>query len=105
VSYLVLTVILNAAAQFLMKLSASSKSAIWLNPYFIASAVLFGVSLLAWQKALSSLPLSAAMPALLLSYGIVVICAHLFLGETVSTAQYFSLAIALAALTFFWMAK
>jgi multidrug transporter EmrE-like cation transporter len=104
VTYLVLTVILNAAAQFLMKLSAASKTAIWVNPYFIASAILFGVSLLAWQKALGALPLSAAMPALLLSYGIVVICAHLFLDETVSTAQYISLAIALGALTFFWIA-
>lgn len=102
-TYLVFTIMLNSAAQILMKLSTLSKASFIVNPYFMASGLVFTASLFVWQRALTSIPLSKAMPGLLISYALVVLFSNLFLGESVSVAQYLLLLAAIGALALFWL--
>jgi drug/metabolite transporter (DMT)-like permease len=101
-SFLFTGVLLNAAAQLLLKAGTNVLGVItltrenWLDqaarmamqPYFIAGAVCYAVSLLVWIIGLSRVPVSIAYPMLSLGYVINAVAAHYLLGESVTLARW-----------------
>ena len=101
-SFLFTGVLLNAAAQLLLKAGTNVLGVIsltrenWLEqatrmavqPHFIAGAACSGVSLVVWIIGLSRVPVSIAYPMLSLGYVINAIAAHYLLGESVTLARW-----------------
>ena len=101
-SFLFTGVLLNAAAQLLLKAGTNVLGVIsltrehWLEqaarmavqPHFIAGAACYGVSLVVWIIGLSRVPVSIAYPMLSLGYVINAIAAHYLLGESVTLARW-----------------
>jgi drug/metabolite transporter (DMT)-like permease len=101
-SFLFTGVLLNAAAQLLLKAGTNVLGVIsltrenWLEqatrmalqPHFIAGVVCYGVSLVVWIIGLSRVPVSIAYPMLSLGYVINAIAAHYLLGESVTLARW-----------------
>ena len=101
-SFLFTGVLLNAAAQLLLKAGTNVLGEIsltrenWLEqaarmavqPHFIAGVACYGVSLVVWIIGLSRVPVSIAYPMLSLGYVINAIAAHYLLGESVTMARW-----------------
>jgi multidrug transporter EmrE-like cation transporter len=95
-------VLLNAAAQLLLKASTNVLGVItltrddWVSqfgriavePHFIGGVVCYGVSLIVWIVGLSRVPVSIAYPMLSLGYVINAVAAHYLLGESVTLARW-----------------
>jgi drug/metabolite transporter (DMT)-like permease len=101
-SFLFAGVVLNAAAQLLLKAGTNVLGVITLTranwtgelgrmsvePHFLGGAACYGISLIVWIIGLSRVPVSVAYPMLSLGYVINAIAAHYLLGESVSVARW-----------------
>ena len=95
-------VLLNAAAQLLLKAGTNVLGVItltrdnWLavllsmttQGYFVLGAACYGVSLFVWILGLSRVPVSVAYPLLSVGYVINAIAAHYLFGETVTLQRW-----------------
>jgi len=95
-------VLLNAAAQLLLKAGTNVLGVITLTrdnwvgqfgrmavePHFIAGVACYGVSLIVWIIGLSRVPVSMAYPLLSLGYVINAVAAHYLLGEAVTLGRW-----------------
>ncbi|MDX1668409.1 MAG: EamA family transporter [Limnobacter sp.] len=95
-------VLLNAAAQFFLKmatnkvgviqassaLSLSALSAIFLQWPMILGLLCYGFSLLVWLMALSRVDVTLAYPMLAIGYVVNALAAQAFLGEVVSAQRW-----------------
>lgn len=95
-------VLLNAAAQLLLKAGTNVLGVItltrdsWIGqfgrmavePHFIAGVACYGVSLIVWIIGLSRVPVSMAYPLLSLGYVINAVAAHYLLGEAVTLGRW-----------------
>ena len=101
-AFLITGVLLNAAAQLLLKAGTNATGVITLTAenwmatlcrmatqgHFVAGVVLYGVSLIVWILGLSRVPVSIAYPMLSLGYVINAIAAHYLFGESVTTTRW-----------------
>jgi len=100
--FLLTGVLLNAAAQLLLKAGTNVLGVItltrdhWMETfgrmatqgYFITGVILYGVSLIVWIMGLSRVPVSVAYPMLSLGYVVNAIAAHYLFGEAVTTTRW-----------------
>jgi len=100
--FLMTGVLLNAAAQLLLKAGTNAIGVITLTrdnwtdtlgtmateSHFIAGIILYGMSVIIWIVGLSRVPVSIAYPMLSLGYVINAIAAHYLLGEAVTVARW-----------------
>ena len=100
--FLLTGVLLNAAAQLLLKagtnrlgvitLTADGWSAtLWqmaIESHFIAGIACYVISVLVWVLGLSRVPVSIAYPLLSLGYVVNAIAAHYLLGEAVTAQRW-----------------
>jgi drug/metabolite transporter (DMT)-like permease len=100
--FLITGVVLNAAAQLLLKGGTNRLGVISLTAdnwvamltriategYFIAGTAFYAVSLVVWILGLSRVPVSIAYPMLSLGYVVNAIAAHYLLGEAVSLQRW-----------------
>jgi multidrug transporter EmrE-like cation transporter len=100
-SFLFTGVVLNAAAQLLLKAGTNVLGVISLTrdnwsgelgrmvvePHFIGGVTCYGVSLIVWILGLSRVPVSIAYPILSLGYVINAVAAHYLLGESVTLTR------------------
>ena len=100
--FLITGVLLNAAAQLLLKGGTNRIGIITLTgdnwssmvmrmagePFFIAGAAFYAVSLVVWILGLSRVPVSVAYPMLSLGYVVNAIAAHYLFGEAVSAERW-----------------
>jgi multidrug transporter EmrE-like cation transporter len=100
--FLIVGVLLNAAAQLLLKAGTNALGVITLTrdnwagefgrmavePHFIAGVACYGVSLIVWILGLSRVPVSIAYPLLSLGYVINAIGAYYLLGEALTAARW-----------------
>jgi drug/metabolite transporter (DMT)-like permease len=108
--FLITGVLLNAAAQLLLKGGTNRLGVItltadnWLatltrmagEGYFIAGAAFYVISLVVWILGLSRVPVSIAYPMLSLGYIVNAVAAHYLLGEAVTLQRWFGIAIIVA---------
>ncbi len=101
-AFLFAGVLLNAAAQLLLKAGTNVLGVItitrdnWIDMvermatqgYFVLGAGCYVVSLVVWIVGLSRVPVSVAYPMLSLGYVINAIAAHYLLGEAVTVARW-----------------
>jgi drug/metabolite transporter (DMT)-like permease len=95
-------VLLNAAAQLLLKGGTNRLGVITLDAdnwastlarmaqegYFVAGVALYGISLIVWIIGLSRVPVSIAYPMLSLGYIVNAIAAHYLFGEAVTAQRW-----------------
>lgn len=108
--YLIAGVLLNAAAQLLLKAGTNRLGVLtltrndWLHTFtrmagethFLGGAALYVVSLVVWILGLSRVPVSIAYPMLSLGYVVNAIAAHYLLGETVSFQRWLGIGVIIA---------
>jgi len=101
-AFLITGVLLNAAAQLLLKAGTNAIGVITLTRenwtetlgrmategHFITGVIFYGVSLIVWILGLSRVPVSIAYPMLSLGYVINAIAAHYLFGEAVTVARW-----------------
>jgi multidrug transporter EmrE-like cation transporter len=101
-AFLLTGVLLNAAAQLLLKAGTNVMGVITLTRdnwpetlarmatqgYFITGVIFYGVSLVVWILGLSRVPVSIAYPMLSLGYVINAIAAHYLFGEAVTATRW-----------------
>jgi len=101
-AFLLSGVLLNAAAQLLLKAGTNTLGVITLTRdnwtdtlarmatqgHFIAGAALYAISLVVWIFGLSRVPVSIAYPMLSLGYIVNAVAAHYLFGETVSVTRW-----------------
>ena len=100
---LILTgVLLNAAAQLLLKAGTNTLgvitpnltnslvlvSTIATNPHFLGGFACYGISVLVWIMALSRVPVSIAYPMLSIGYVVNAIAAWYLFGEMLSSGRW-----------------
>jgi multidrug transporter EmrE-like cation transporter len=99
---LITGVLLNAAAQLLLKGGTNRLGVITLNAdnwasmltrmasegYFIAGAAVYVVSLVVWIVGLSRVPVSVAYPMLSIGYIVNALAAQYLFGEAVTSARW-----------------
>lgn len=101
---LVICVLCISAGQVLFKLSANSLRetvSLWsllLNPIFIVSIVLYGLTTIGWVWCLQEVPLNKAYVFMSLAYIIVPILGLLFFKETLTVRYLFSVALIIAGI-------
>lgn len=102
-------VLLNAVAQFLLKmatnrvgvievgalLSLSALNALFVQWPMILGLLCYGLSLIIWLMALSRVDVSLAYPMLSLGYVINAVAAHYLLGEVVSLQRWLAIGVIL----------
>ena len=100
--FLLSGVLLNAAAQLLLKAGTNRLGVITLTAegwpatlgqmatesHFIAGIACYGISVLVWILGLSRVPVSIAYPLLSLGYVVNAIAAHYLLGEAVTAQRW-----------------
>ena len=100
--FLLTGVLLNAAAQLLLKAGTNRLGIITLTTdnwpttlvqmasegYFIAGIAFYAISVLVWILGLSRVPVSIAYPLLSLGYVVNAIAAHYLLGEAVTAQRW-----------------
>ena len=108
--FLLTGVLLNAAAQLLLKGGTNRMGVITLTldnwsstlarmaseGYFVAGVVLYGVSLVVWIMGLSRVPVSIAYPMLSLGYIVNAIAAHYLFGEAVTAQRWLGIGFIVA---------
>jgi multidrug transporter EmrE-like cation transporter len=86
--YILISVVLGAIAQVLMKFGASTKSehllSMYLNFYTICGLMIYGVSAILWIYALSKVQLSVAYPMVSIGYIIVILLSFLIFKESIN---------------------
>jgi len=101
-AFLMTGVLLNAAAQLLLKAGTNVTGVITLTAdnwtatiyrmatqgHFVAGVILYGVSLIVWILGLSRVPVSIAYPMLSLGYVVNAIAAHYLFGESVTATRW-----------------
>lgn len=101
-AFLFTGVLLNAAAQLLLKGGTNRIGVITLDAgnwaatlarmaqegYFVAGVALYGISLIVWIIGLSRVPVSIAYPMLSLGYIVNAIAAHYLFGEAVTAQRW-----------------
>ncbi|HET9046458.1 MAG TPA: EamA family transporter [Casimicrobiaceae bacterium] len=101
-AFLLSGVLLNAAAQLLLKAGTNTLGVITLTRdnwtdmlarmatqgHFIAGAALYAVSLVVWIFGLSRVPVSIAYPMLSLGYIVNAVAAHYLFGEAVTVTRW-----------------
>ena len=101
-AFLLTGVLLNAAAQLLLKAGTNVMGVITLTRddwpdtlmrmatqgYFITGVIFYGVSLIVWILGLSRVPVSIAYPMLSLGYVINAVAAHYLFGEMVTVTRW-----------------
>ena len=101
-AFLTTGVLLNAAAQLLLKAGTNATGVITLTRenwtetlgqmategHFITGVIFYGVSLIVWIIGLSRVPVSMAYPMLSLGYVINAIAAHYLFGESVTLGRW-----------------
>jgi multidrug transporter EmrE-like cation transporter len=101
-AFLLTGVLLNAAAQLLLKAGTNVLGVItlsradWMDTlarmatqgYFITGVIFYGASLIVWILGLSRVPVSIAYPMLSLGYVINAVAAHYLFGEAVTTTRW-----------------
>ena len=101
-AFLMTGVLINAAAQLLLKAGTNVLGVISLSRdnwsetlwrmatqgYFLTGVFFYGVSLIVWIMGLSRVPVSIAYPMLSLGYVINAIAAHYLLGKHVTLARW-----------------
>ena len=100
--FLITGVLLNAAAQLLLKGGTNRLGVITLNAdnwapmlvrmasegHFIAGAAFYAVSLVVWIIGLSRVPVSVAYPMLSIGYIVNALAAHYLFAEAVTTSRW-----------------
>jgi len=85
---LILTsVLLNAAAQLLLKAGTNAMPLGWrlaFEPHIVAGLALYAISVIAWIAALSRVPVSIAYPMVSLGYVVNAIAAWYLFGEALA---------------------
>ena len=108
--FLITGVLLNAAAQLLLKAGTNRLGVItltaddWVGTFarmateshFIGGAALYVVSLVVWILGLSRVPVSVAYPMLSLGYVVNAIAAHYLFGEAVSVQRWLGIGFIIA---------
>ena len=108
--FLLTGVLLNAAAQLLLKGGTNRLGVITLTAdnwmptlmrmategYFIAGIALYGISVVVWILGLSRVPVSVAYPLLSLGYVVNAIAAHYLLGEAVTAQRWLGIGFIIA---------
>jgi drug/metabolite transporter (DMT)-like permease len=108
--FLITGVLLNAAAQLLLKAGTNRLGVITLTAdnwtamlarmasegYFIGGIAFYGVSVLVWILGLSRVPVSIAYPLLSLGYVVNAIAAHYLLGEAVTAQRWLGIGFIVA---------
>jgi drug/metabolite transporter (DMT)-like permease len=108
--FLITGVLLNAAAQLLLKAGTNRLGVITLTTdnwtatlsrmagegYFIAGVTFYGVSLIVWIIGLSRVPVSVAYPMLSLGYIVNAIAAHYLFGEAVTVQRWLGIGFIVA---------
>ena len=102
-AFLVTGVLLNAAAQLLLKAGTNALGVIgldadWarqfgrvaLEPHIVGGLACYVVSVAVWIVGLSRVPVSIAYPMLSLGYVVNAVAAHYLLGESVSASRLLS---------------
>jgi drug/metabolite transporter (DMT)-like permease len=101
-AFLLSGVLLNAAAQLLLKAGTNTLGVITLTRdnwtdmlarmatqgHFIAGAALYAISLVVWIFGLSRVPVSIAYPMLSLGYIVNAVAAHYLFGEAVTVTRW-----------------
>lgn len=101
-AFLLTGVLLNAAAQLLLKAGTNVMGVITLTRddwadtlmrmatqgYFVTGVIFYGVSLIVWILGLSRVPVSIAYPMLSLGYVINAVAAHYLFGEMVTVTRW-----------------
>ena len=101
-AFLISGVLLNAAAQLLLKAGTNALGVLTLTRdgwpdtllrmatqgHFIAGVVLYGASVVVWIFGLSRVPVSMAYPMLSLGYVINAVAAHYLFGEAVTATRW-----------------
>jgi drug/metabolite transporter (DMT)-like permease len=109
-AFLVGGVLLNAAAQLLLKAGTNRTGVITLTAgnwwptlwriatesYFVAGFALYVVSVLVWILGLSRVPVSVAYPMLSLGYVVNAIAAYYLFGEAVSIQRWLGIGFIVA---------
>lgn len=102
--WLGLAIILNAAANIMIKLQASTSSTratSFTGMYFILGVVFFGVALLAYRMVLAKLPLTVAYPVMTI-IGLILLTgfSKVYFAEPLSTGRLVGIAMGVAAIVF-----
>ncbi len=106
-SFLLTGVLLNAAAQLLLKAGTNVLGVITLTrgnwadqfermavePHFIGGVACYGISLIVWIIGLSRVPVTIAYPMLSLGYVINAVAAYYLLGESVSASRWLGIGL------------
>src|SRR5262247_3309409 len=86
-SFILAGVLLNAAAQLLLKAGTNAMPLglrLAIEPHILGGLACYAVSVVVWVVALSRVPVSIAYPMLSIGYVVNAIAAWALLGETVS---------------------
>ena len=109
-AFLLTGVLLNAAAQLLLKAGTNATGVItltrdtWLQTFlgmateghFVAGIALYAVSVVVWILGLSRVPVSIAYPMLSLGYVVNAIAAHYLFGEAVTATRWLGIGFIIA---------
>jgi len=109
-AFLLTGVLLNAAAQLLLKAGTNATGVItltrdnWLSTFlgmateghFVAGIALYAISVVVWILGLSRVPVSIAYPMLSLGYVVNAIAAHYLFGEAVTLARWLGIGFIIA---------
>jgi len=109
-AFLLTGVLLNAAAQLLLKAGTNATGVItitrdnWLPTFlgmateghFVAGIALYAISVVVWILGLSRVPVSIAYPMLSLGYVVNAIAAHYLFGEAVTLARWLGIGFIIA---------
>src|ERR1700674_2262466 len=87
-AFLITGVLLNAAAQLLLKAGTDVLCRMATEGHFVAGVVFYVVSLVVWIMGLSRVPVSIAYPMLSLGYIANAIAAHYLFGEAVTLSRW-----------------
>lgn len=108
--FLIAGVLLNAAAQLLLKAGTNRLGVLTLTAnawpqtiarmatesHFIGGAAIYVVSLVVWILGLSRVPVSIAYPMLSLGYIVNAIAAHYLLGEALTVQRWLGIGVIVA---------
>jgi len=109
-AFLLTGVLLNAAAQLLLKAGTNATGVItitrdnWLptllgmatEGHFVAGIALYAISVVVWILGLSRVPVSIAYPMLSLGYVVNAIAAHYLFGEAVTATRWLGIGFIIA---------
>jgi multidrug transporter EmrE-like cation transporter len=107
-TYVILSVILNAVAQLAMKLASQKELSIKHllgNVPLVYAGILYIVSILFWLKGLSGISLSRAYPYQSLGYILVFSLSYFFLNERFSMLQILGLLVICSGILILSFAK